>query len=204
MRFSRLGLGIVAGVVAVAAVLVVQALETRFLGAPRRTSLWATFVGTGGAILWFADRFGLLASAYSEPTLGLREQDVTTPHTPSPSTPSPTLTIGEVVATLGHSPRYTPARQRCLLCEADANVEVREAKIQIECASCGQYYASPEAAHALDSLVTYRGPGLAEMRNMLATYRESRPDVVPTIEFQRVIPGASTWYLTADPPVEVK
>ena len=125
-------------------------------------------------------------------------------HSARLSTSSPGLTIAEVVATLEHSARYIPPRQRCLLCEADAKVEVREAKIQIECASCGQYYASPEAAHALDSLVTYRGPGLAEMRNMLATYRESRPDVVPTIEFQSVIPGASTWYLTADPPVEVK
>jgi hypothetical protein len=91
-----------------------------------------------------------------------------------------------------------------LLCEAEANVAVREAKIQIECVACGQYYASPEAAHALDCLVTYRVPGLKEMRNMLAAYRQDQPDVVPTIEFQRVIPGGSTWYFTADPPVEVK
>jgi len=125
-------------------------------------------------------------------------------HSARISTPSPTLTIGEVVATLGHSAGYIPPRQRCLLCEAEANVAVREAKIQIECVACGQYYASPEAAHALDSLVTYRAPGLAEMRNMLATYRQGRPDVVPTIEFQSVIPGASTWYLTADRPAEVK
>ena len=75
MRFSRVAWGIVAGAVALAAVFVVQALETRFCGSPTRASLWAAFIGAGGAVLWLADRLGMLAPPYAEPTLGLG-QDV--------------------------------------------------------------------------------------------------------------------------------
>lgn len=80
MRFSRIGWGVIACAVAVVAVLVVQTLETRVLGAPNRGSLWVTFLGAGGAILWLADRFGLMVSPYAESTLGLRAQDGPTPH----------------------------------------------------------------------------------------------------------------------------
>ncbi|NOT45461.1 MAG: hypothetical protein HOP14_12740 [Acidobacteria bacterium] len=48
-----------------------QALETRVFGQATRRSLWLGLIGGGGAVLWLADRLGLLASAYSEPVLGL-------------------------------------------------------------------------------------------------------------------------------------
>jgi hypothetical protein len=86
MRFSRTGWGIVAGVAAVAAWFVVQSLEMRFLGAPNRASLWITFVGTGCAILWLADRYGLLTPPYGEPALGLQDARGTTPHPPRVTT----------------------------------------------------------------------------------------------------------------------
>lgn len=72
MRFGRLSWGIVAGAVAVAAVFVVQVLETRFLGSSNRGSLWAAFVGAGGAVLWLADRFELIESPYAQSPFGIR------------------------------------------------------------------------------------------------------------------------------------
>ena len=68
---------------AIAAGVVVQTLETRFLGSPRRASFWVTFFAAGSAVLWLADRIGLMASPYSEPTLGLWHQDGTARQTPS-------------------------------------------------------------------------------------------------------------------------
>ena len=77
MRFSRLACGIIAAAVGVVAGVIVQALETRFLGAPTRASFWVSFFGAGGAVLWLVDRLGLLASPYVEPTLGLGRPDAT-------------------------------------------------------------------------------------------------------------------------------
>lgn len=74
MPRGRVIWGIVAGIVAIAAVTVVDVLETRFFGVASRESLWVAFVGSGGAVLWLADRLGLLASAYTDPTLGLNER----------------------------------------------------------------------------------------------------------------------------------
>ena len=71
MRLGRLACGIVAGIVGVVSVAVVQALETRLFGGPTRGSLWVAFVGGGGAVLWLADHFGLLAPPYTKSTLGL-------------------------------------------------------------------------------------------------------------------------------------
>jgi hypothetical protein len=71
--------GIVAGVVALLAVVVVQAVETSLFGAASRASLWVAFVGAGGAVLWLADRRGLLGSPYTEPALGLGRREVSDP-----------------------------------------------------------------------------------------------------------------------------
>jgi len=65
MRFNRLAWGIIAGVVGIAAGAVLQTLEARFLGAPKPASFWAAFLGAGGAVLWLADRLGLMASPYA-------------------------------------------------------------------------------------------------------------------------------------------
>ena len=96
MRFSRSAWGIVAGVVAIAAGAVVQALETRFLGSPRRASFWVTFFAAGSAVLWLADRFGLMAAPYSEPTLGLGDQDGTARQTPSVTSLEAFLKAGDL------------------------------------------------------------------------------------------------------------
>jgi hypothetical protein len=69
MRVGRVAGGIVAGAVGMLCMFVLQFLETRFFGRATRESLWLGLVGGGGAVLWLADRLGLLASAYSEPTL---------------------------------------------------------------------------------------------------------------------------------------
>ena len=104
------------------------------------------------------------------------------------------MTIGEVVAT-GSSP-YVPA-QRCLLCEASAIVKSGESEAQIECAACGPYCASLDAARAMDALVKYRQPALAQMRQMIGAYRQSRPGEMPTIGVRYVVSaGVPTFHVT--------
>ena len=82
MPRGRLIWGIFAGLVAIAAVFVVEVVEMRLFGTPNRGSLWAAFVGSGAAVLWVADRLGLLASAYTEPALGLNERQSSDPDDP--------------------------------------------------------------------------------------------------------------------------
>ena len=77
MQLSRVSIGIIAAIVAILAMFVVQALETRFLGMASSRSLMMTFVGAGIAVLWLGDRLGLLASAYTEPPLNLRTSEHT-------------------------------------------------------------------------------------------------------------------------------
>jgi hypothetical protein len=114
------------------------------------------------------------------------------------STSTPSLTIGEVVGGARDSLGYIPG-QRCLLCEARANIEVGESEAQIECAACGQYCASLDAARALDALVKYREPGLAEMRKMLTVHRQNHADRMPRIRVQYVVSdGVPTFYLASD------
>lgn len=71
MRLGRLACGIIAGIVGILSVVIVQSIETRLFGGPTRGSLWVAFLGGGGAVLWLADRLGLLVPPYTEPTLGL-------------------------------------------------------------------------------------------------------------------------------------
>lgn len=111
MRFSRIGWGIVAGVAAVAAMLVVQAVETRLFGAPRRRTSWAVFFGTGCAILWLADRFGLMASPFTEPALGLGSRDGSARDTPGETPLESFLKAGDLDELLhlrGDISRLTP------------------------------------------------------------------------------------------------
>ena len=75
MRLGRLVWGIGAGIVGILSVVVVQWIETRLFGGPIRGSLWAAFVGGGGAVLFAVDRLGLLASPYTEPTLDLDRRE---------------------------------------------------------------------------------------------------------------------------------
>ena len=75
MRLGRLTCGIVAGIVGILSVAVVQWIETRLFGGPTRGSLWVAFLGGGSAVLLAADRLGLLASPYTEPTLGLHNRE---------------------------------------------------------------------------------------------------------------------------------
>ena len=71
MRLGRVTCGIVAGAVGILCMFALNALEAHFLGHATRGSLWLGLMGGGSAVLWLADRLGILASAYSEPTLGL-------------------------------------------------------------------------------------------------------------------------------------
>ena len=71
IRLGRVTCGIVAGAVGILCMFVLNALEAHFLGHATRGSLWLGLMGGGSAVLWLADRLGILASAYSEPTLGL-------------------------------------------------------------------------------------------------------------------------------------
>jgi hypothetical protein len=113
---------------------------------------------------------------------------------PSP----PSVTIGESVVFSRLIPQHILDRERCPLCEGEATVAASEALIQIGCGVCGQYCISPEAASALDALVTYRTPGLMAVRETLSRYREGRPAVVPTIRLHNVISGATTLYVTTE------
>ena len=108
----------------------------------------------------------------------------------------PTLTVGEVVDRAEHP--YNPI-QGCLLCEASATVGTSDLEIQIDCAGCGQYCASSDAADALNALVKYRSQALAEMRKMLAAYRQGPPHGMPRIRVQYVVSDAvPTFYLSSD------
>jgi hypothetical protein len=85
MQLGRVSIGIVAGIVALLAMFVVQALETRLFGSASGRSLMTMFLAAGIAVLWLADRFGILASAYTEPALGLRNSDADNSHDDLPA-----------------------------------------------------------------------------------------------------------------------
>ena len=74
MKLGRLTIGIIAGVVALLVMFLVQSVEVRFFGSRSRLPLMA-FIGAGLAVFWVADRFGIMASAYTEPGLGLHASD---------------------------------------------------------------------------------------------------------------------------------
>ena len=114
------------------------------------------------------------------------------------SPPFRPLTIGEVVKTVEAESPSTPV-QRCLLCEATAAVEVHVSEAHIECAACGQYSASLDAARALDALVKYRAPALAEMRKIVEAYRQNYPNGVPKIDVRYVVSdGVPTFVLPSE------
>jgi len=116
------------------------------------------------------------------------------------STEPLSLTVGEVVDRTKKPSQYVPV-QRCLLCEAGAAVEMGESEVQIRCATCGQYSASVDAAHALNALVKYREPALAKIRMMLGAYRQGQAGRMPRIRVQYVVSeGVPTFCLTSDPP----
>ena len=79
MRLSRMACGLLAAVVMLVTIFVVMEIETRLFGSPIRRSVfvWAAIVG--GSLFWVADRFDLLSTPYSDPTLGLHSKlpDVT-------------------------------------------------------------------------------------------------------------------------------
>lgn len=119
-------------------------------------------------------------------------------HSANAPTSARTLTIGEVVNSVAHE-LSTPPIQRCLLCEATATVERHESEHRISCAACGHYCVSLDAARALGALVQYRVPALAEMRKMLAAYRQSQPDQAPRIDVRYVVAaGVPTFFLPPD------
>jgi ribosomal protein S27E len=122
-----------------------------------------------------------------------------TPSAAGVSAPTPpSVTIGESVVISRHIQQHILDRERCPLCETESTVVARAALIQIECGACGKYRLSPEAASALDALVTYRTPGLIAVREMLSRYGERQPGVVPTIRLHNVISGATTLYVTTE------
>ena len=102
------------------------------------------------------------------------------------SAPARTITIGEVVNIAAHEALDLPL-QRCLLCEANAPVEMGVSEARVGCADCGHYCVSLDAARALNALVKYRAPALAQMRGMMAAYRQSHPDMMPRIDVQYVV-----------------
>jgi hypothetical protein len=72
MRLGRLACGVIAGIVGIVSAVAVQAIETRVLGETTGRSFWVTFFAVGGAVLWLADHFELLAAPYTERSLDLR------------------------------------------------------------------------------------------------------------------------------------
>ena len=115
-----------------------------------------------------------------------RGESSPSPGASTTSTPTPSLTVGEVLERAQHPLHYVPV-QRCLLCEAKAPVQLGELEAQIECAVCGTYAVSLDAAYALDALVKYRRPALAQMRKMVAAYRQGAPGRFPRIEVQYTV-----------------
>jgi len=75
MKLGRLTVGIIAGVVALLVLFLVQFVQTQVLGSPSGRLPLVAFVGAGVGVFWVADRLGILASAYTEPGLGLRTSD---------------------------------------------------------------------------------------------------------------------------------
>lgn len=71
MQMGRVACGIVAGVVGLVLMFTAQAVEMRLFGSTRKATLYLAFFGGGGAVLWLADHFGLMARPFTEPTLGL-------------------------------------------------------------------------------------------------------------------------------------
>jgi ribosomal protein S27E len=108
-----------------------------------------------------------------------------------------TLTVGEVLDRASPSPDILA--QRCVLCEAIATVVAGESEIEVDCATCGQYCAAVDASRALDLLVKYRKPALAQMRELLAEYRESQSGRMPRIRVQYAVSdGVPTFYVTSN------
>ena len=119
-------------------------------------------------------------------------------HSAEAASPARTITVGEVVASAKQPSAYIPT-QRCLLCGAGATLHTAESEARIACAACGEYVISLEAAWALNALVKYRVPALAEMRKMLAAYRQSMPDEMPRIIVQYLVAdGVPTFSLAGD------
>ena len=82
MQLGRLPWAILAGVLAITAVFAVRMVaEGVFDFVVGRRALSATFLGVGGAVLWLADHFDLMRSAYAEPALGLHDHAPTEPST---------------------------------------------------------------------------------------------------------------------------
>jgi len=104
-----------------------------------------------------------------------------------------TVTVAEVSAQT--EPPRNVSLDRCLLCEASATVAQRESAIRVDCAVCGRYGASLDAARALAALVKYRAPALSEVRRLLETHRRDEHLGIPTIGVQYVIPGATTFFV---------
>jgi hypothetical protein len=74
MRLNRVACGGFAGAIGLLAAFLVGEVETRLLGTSTRRSFWVTFLVVGGAVLWVADWFGLLASPYTPPTFDIYEK----------------------------------------------------------------------------------------------------------------------------------
>jgi hypothetical protein len=74
MRLNRVTCGGVAGIVGLLAALLVGEVEVRLFGTSTRRSFWVVFLGVGGVLMWVADRFGLLSSPYSPPTMDIYEK----------------------------------------------------------------------------------------------------------------------------------
>jgi hypothetical protein len=77
MQLSRTMVGAVGGVLGLLAGLGVGALEGRaFSGIFLNSGIpEATFFGVGGAVLWLADRYGIMAPPYSRPVVDLYGND---------------------------------------------------------------------------------------------------------------------------------
>jgi len=87
--------------------------------------------------------------------------------------------------------------QRCLLCQANAPVEMGVSEARVGCVDCGHYWVSLDAARALNALVKYRAPALAQMREMIAAYRQSQPHMMPKIDVKYVVSdGVPTFCLS--------
>ena len=74
MRLNRVVCGGFAGIVGLLAAFLAVEVETRLLGTSGRRSFWVVFLGVGGVLMYVADRFCLLSSPYSLPTMDIYEK----------------------------------------------------------------------------------------------------------------------------------
>jgi hypothetical protein len=87
MRLGRITAGIIAAAVGAAAAVVVGMVTDDLDHAVSTRLKAATFLGVAFALLWLADRYGIMEDAYTRPVVDLYARDEKEPP-PPPTTPT--------------------------------------------------------------------------------------------------------------------